>query len=373
MSREATVVLNATSIGSTLSGIGVYGVNLIKALARMGGSLRYEVFLGRDARHHFADTTFPPGMIVRWVGGAFSPDRGSTGHLLRWLFANGLALRGGGTLVFAASQIEAALVGLGGVVTVHDLIPLLFPDHHPRQRHFYRYVLGPALRSAAAVIVPSHSTKDLLERHYRLGEKIRVIPHGVPVPHRVPSASARPDEPIILCVGRAGHMKNADVLVAAHRLLAPALRARLVFLGAGAPNLAAPDPRVVFLGAVSEAEKLELLDRASVLVSPSLHEGFGFAPLEAMARGCPVIASSAGSLPEVCGDGARYVDPHDPAGMAAVIQEVLLDGRLREDMIERGLRRARVFSWESSAREHAKLFEEMLSLRALAALPAPGR
>jgi glycosyltransferase involved in cell wall biosynthesis len=371
---EPTVIINATSIGHSLGGIGVYGVNLIKALARAGGSFRYTVLVSRDAWPHFADTAFPSHMTVRRVGKAVSPDRGSTGHLFRWLYANRLALGGGSALVFGASQIEAPLVGPGGIVMVHDLIPLMFPAHHPRQRYFYRYLLGPALRAAAAVIAPSLTTKDLVERHYRLsGEKIRVIPHGVPVPTRRQPEAARTEPPLILCVGRAGPMKNTEALLAAHRLLAPGIGARLVFVGVEAPRGGALGAAVTFHGAVSETEKLELLDRASLLVSPSLYEGFGFPALEAMARGCPVIASTAGSLPEVCGDAARYVDPLDPARMAAALQEVLLDERLRADLIERGFRRARTFSWENSAREHVNLFEEVLAQRAHGLLPAPGR
>jgi glycosyltransferase involved in cell wall biosynthesis len=114
---------------------------------------------------------------------------------------------------------------------------------------------------------------------------------------------------------------------------------------------------------VTDAEKLDLLDRASVLVCPSLYEGFGFPPLEAMARGCPVVISSTGSLPEVGGDAARYVDPLDAPGMAAAIHEVLTDSSLRDRMIDRGYRRARTFSWEASARQHVSLFEEVLALR----------
>jgi glycosyltransferase involved in cell wall biosynthesis len=370
---EPTVVINATSIGRTLGGIGVYGANLIKTLARADDSLRYTVLLSRSARSHFTDTVFPPHMTVRWVGGAVSPDRGSLGHLLRWLYANQLALHSGGALVFGTSQIEAALVGLRKVVMVHDLIPLLFPAHHPRQRYFYRHLLGPALRAAAAVVVPSCTTKALLESHYHLHEeKVRVIPHGVPVPTRPRSASAGA-EPLVLCLGRAGPMKNVQTLVRAHRLLPPGIRARLVLVGAEAPRQRGAEGGAVFRGAVSEAEKLDLLDRASLLVCPSLYEGFGFPPLEAMARGCPVIASGVGSLPEVCGDAARYVDPLDPAGMAAAIENVLLDERVREGLIERGLRRVQAFSWEASAREHVKLFEEVLARPAHAPMLALGR
>src|SRR6185295_80697 len=227
-----SVIVNATSIGRVLGGIGVYGVLLIKALARMDGPLRFGVLLNEDARPHFADTAFPAGMKVRYVTPAVSPDRGSRGQLLRWLYATQVALRAGRRLVFGASQIEAPLLGPGGVVTVHDTIPLLFEKYHPRQRHFYRHVLGPALRGAAAVVTPSQATKSLLQEHYRLdAERIRVIPHGLSVnPSALPrpaAASAR--EPFILCIGRPNPIKNIGTLLAAHRLLRPHLRVSVVF------------------------------------------------------------------------------------------------------------------------------------------------
>jgi glycosyltransferase involved in cell wall biosynthesis len=81
-----------------------------------------------------------------------------------------------------------------------------------------------------------------------------------------------------------------------------------------------------------------------------------------MARGCPVVISRTGSLPEVGGDAARYVDPRDAAGMAAGIHEVLTDDRLRRGMVERGYQRVKAFSWEASARQHAGLFEDVLAL-----------
>jgi glycosyltransferase involved in cell wall biosynthesis len=364
---DHTVIVNATSIGRVLGGIGVYGVLLVKALARVETALRFRVFLNEDARPHFEDTSFPEHVRVHYAPAALSPDRGTRGHVLRWLYATQRALRAGRSLVFGTSQIEAPLVGAPGIVTVHDVIPLLFERYHPRQRHFYRHVLGPALHGATAVITPSRATKERLQERYALApERIHVIPHGVPVPFAARSEASRPREPFILCIGRPNPIKNIRTLLAAHRLLRPYLPLKVVFAGGEGPlpaGAAPGDPDVVFRGNVTDAEKLDLLDRASVLVCPSLYEGFGLPPLEAMARGCPVVISSTGSLPEVGGDAARYVDPLDAHGMAAAIHEVLTDPCLRERMIDRGYRRARTFSWEASARQHVALFEEVLALR----------
>jgi glycosyltransferase involved in cell wall biosynthesis len=364
---DHTVIVNATSIGRVLGGIGVYGVLLVKALGRVDTPLRFRVLLNEDARPHFAGFAFPDHVRVHYVPAALSPDRGTRGHVLRWLYATQRALRAGRSLVFGTSQIEAPLVGAPGIVTVHDVIPLLYERYHPRQRHFYRHVLGPALRGASAVITPSRATKERLQEHYGLdADRIRVIPHGPSVPVATRSTRPAPREPFILCIGRPNPIKNIRTLLAAHRLLRPYMRVKVVFAGGEVPlpaGAAAHDPDVVFLGNVTDAEKLDLLDRASVLVCPSLYEGFGFPPLEAMARGCPVVLSTTGSLPEVGGDAARYVDPRDPTGMAAVIHDVLADARQRERMVERGFRRARMFSWEASARQHVSLFEDVLALR----------
>jgi glycosyltransferase involved in cell wall biosynthesis len=368
-----TVVINATSIGRVLGGIGVYGVLLIKALARADMPLRFRVVLNEAARPHFADTAFPPSMSVRFLPAALSPDRGSRGHLLRWLHATQLALRSGRKLLFGTSQIEAPLLGAPGIVTVHDTIPLLFENLHPRQRHFYRHVLGPALRGAAAVITPSQATKSLLEQCYRLpGEKIRVIPHGASVPVRRREERASHRDPFILCIGRPNPIKNVGTLLAAHRLLRRHMRVSVVFVGGASPfPLAAGDEDVDFRGNVSDAEKLDLLDRASVLVCPSLYEGFGFPPLEAMARGCPIVISNTGSLPEVGGDAARYIDPRDAPALATALYEVLTDEDLRARMVESGYRRVRAFTWEGSARQHVGLFEEVLALRERRLAEAP--
>ena len=100
-----------------------------------------------------------------------------------------------------------------------------------------------------------------------------------------------------------------------------------------------------------------------MLILPSFYEGFGFPPLEAMASGCPVVVSRAGSLPEVCGEAALYVDPGDPRGMAEAMMAVLTDAPLRQRLIGRGRERAAQFRWRESALRHLQVFEEVLAAR----------
>ena len=367
------VVVNATSIGERPGGIGVYGINLVKALVRTDGDLGLSIVLNEAARPHFLDVHWPPHVEVRWVGDSLSPDRGSLGNLRRWLYANRLALQQH-AMVFATSQIEAALVGRPGVVMVHDVIPLRFPQWHPRQRFFFRHLLGPALRRAAAVVVPSGATRDRLLEHYGVtDERIRVIPHGTSVPLRVePQAVGR--DPLILSFGGASPVKNVQTLVHAFRRVEHLIPHRFVVIGdrrrTGRSSTTGSSSRIQFVGWVSQREKLELLDRAAVLVCPSFDEGFGFPALEAMARGCPVLSSRAGSLPELCADAAVYVAPQDAAGVAAALLALLSPGPQRSGMVEKGTRRAASFDWDASAAEHLSLFRDLLAARDLDRQPS---
>ena len=114
---------------------------------------------------------------------------------------------------------------------------------------------------------------------------------------------------------------------------------------------------VEVLGHVPRPRLVELLQRASALVFPSLYEGFGLPPLEAMACGCPVACSNAGSLPEVCADAACYFDPEDVAQIAKAVRDVLADP---DPWRVRGLERAAQFTWERAALAHEDVYRELL-------------
>ena len=116
--------------------------------------------------------------------------------------------------------------------------------------------------------------------------------------------------------------------------------------------------QVKCLGYVTDAELRALYSHAACFVYPSLYEGFGLPPLEAMMCGCPVVASRAASLPEVCGDAAVYCDPHDPADIARSIGEVMSSETLRAGMKFRGYQRAQEFTWERSARLLTRIVRE---------------
>ena len=193
-------------------------------------------------------------------------------------------------------------------------------------------------------------------------------------------------EPYILYTGRIVRMKNITGVLKAFARIQNQIPHRLVITGHGREQVVRefresklkeygiPDDRVLIRGHVSSAEMAALLTRADVLVFPSFYEGFGLPPLEAMAAGCPAIVSHAGSLPEICGDAACYVDPYDPEQIAAAIKRVVSDRAYRQELIAKGTERARRYSWKRSIWEHLRLVHEVrhLSGQEPGPVPVPG-
>ena len=161
--------------------------------------------------------------------------------------------------------------------------------------------------------------------------------------------------PFVLAVSSTSPNKNFRSVVRAVELLGD-VDFEVVIAGGANPRVfsrsetSLPDS-VKHVGYVSDGELRALYENATCFVFPSFYEGFGLPPLEAMARGCPTIASGAASMPEVCGDAALYCDPGDPADIAKQIQGVMENEDLRRDLSRKGLRRAERFSWDRCARE----------------------
>jgi glycosyltransferase involved in cell wall biosynthesis len=242
------------------------------------------------------------------------------------------------------------------VVTLYDVQHLDLPEMFPRaERAFRALAYHRSARSAARVIVSSAFVRDRAAE--RLGidpEHIRVIAFGIDHSTLTPGDERR--EPFLLYPARGWPHKNHERLFHAFALLRrvrPDLR--LVLTGGG--HSASPPRGVEIRGHVTPEELVSLYRRASALVFPSLYEGFGQPPLEAMACGCPVACSDAASLPEICGDAARYFDPKDTDQMVDAVLDVLADP---EPWRERGFARAAQFTWERTALATEDVYRELL-------------
>jgi glycosyltransferase involved in cell wall biosynthesis len=251
------------------------------------------------------------------------------------------------------------------VITIHDLTFLDRPDWYPRpvaayKRAMFRAAL--AKRPAAVVCVSEH-TRGRFAAHAPRFEPARthVIHPGIARP---PAADDHHEEkPYLLTVGAIEPRRNhLTLLEAFKRARAEGLDLRWVVVGRvryrGEPILDRLEatPGVEVRGWVEDAELERLYREARLLALPSHHEGFGFVPLEAMARGVPTVVATGSALDETAGDAALRVDPTDVAGWTTAIQRLNSDEPLRADLIRRGHERVAELTWDRAARAHVEVF-----------------
>jgi glycosyltransferase involved in cell wall biosynthesis len=341
----------------------VVGISLLTLTpGRMGGSEAYAraltAALARHGAHKYL-VAVPPaagdaaGGLLAVVGGA------KAGRPKPRVFVR--AALAGSTLAAASVVHYPLTVPLPPthrprVLTLHDVLHLDLPELVPRRvRTFRRVAYDAAARHADRVIVPSAFVRvRALERLGLDPGRVRVVHHGVD--HDVFCPDGGPREPFLLYPARPWPHKEHALLFAAFGLVRrdrPELE--LVLTGGGHESLQLP-PGVRSAGAVPVAELAELYRRASALVFPSRYEGFGSPVLEAMASGCPVAAASGTAVEEVAGDAAVLFAPRSAEAAAEGILRALAEA---EALSERGLARAREFSWERSARLHDEVYAEL--------------
>jgi glycosyltransferase involved in cell wall biosynthesis len=262
------------------------------------------------------------------------------------------------------------------VTTIHDVAFRRFPHLFPlKHRLLLNWLIPLSARHAAAVITVSESTKrDLVEFYQIPLEKIAVTPNAVdPVYQPMDRSQARRSAqrrlgvpiPYLLSVGVLQPRKNLPRLIRAYNRIAASIPQRLVLVGKEgwaneelreAVAEAPPGLEPYFTGYVADADLPTLYAGADLFVYPSLYEGFGLPPLEAMACGTPVLTSNTSSLPEVVGDAGVTVDPRDERAIASAIERILSDARLRERLAEAGIRRAAEFTWERTAQQTVEVY-----------------
>ena len=250
------------------------------------------------------------------------------------------------------------------VTTFHDLFVLTGEYSTEEFRARFAAQASDAARRSAAIIAVSAFTRNAVVSLLGVeASKVRVIHHGVRDLPYCPT----PREKVILNVGAIQRRKNIARLVEAFETLEPGWRLVLAgSFGYGSAGILArieQSPvrdRISVLGYVSPDELARWYSRAMIFAFPSLDEGFGMPVLEAMAAGTPVVTSARSALPEVAGDAAVLVDPEDAEALGAALR--LLAGKedLRRDLAQRGMARARLFTWEKAARQTWDVYRELL-------------
>lgn len=378
-------------------GIGTYIRNLIRALARIDTRNQYQLISTGRVMPELSN--LPPNFqIVVFPGGkAEKPGSGLAQIQYGW-FLRKLAV----DLVHMPLNAVPLLMPKPYVVTIHDMSTLLFASQLGFRHRLRRFYLRRGLVRADRVMAVSMATCRDVEAVLGIsGRRVRVIYNAPDPTFHAPAASGvqcienqefthaaevqrvldryRIHYPFLLYVGRTNPQKNIPRLVEAFAVLRgetqdhPIYRdLRLLIIGDEISRYPALRHAVIqsrvedsvrFLGFVPIETLRSFYQAAAAFVFPSLYEGFGLPPLEAMACGTPVVSSHVSSLPEVVGDAAEIVNPENVFDIARGMREVLLNQPLRSRLIFRGFEQARKFSWERTAQQVLETYEEVGSYK----------
>ncbi|MDW8321789.1 MAG: glycosyltransferase family 1 protein [Armatimonadota bacterium] len=317
---------------------------------------------------------------IRWVSASRPLRSGARRVLWEQVVLPHLLRRDGIQVFFSPAFILPVRWDGAGVVTVHDLNFEVSPETiHPVRRAYLRRITRWSVCRARKVIAISQSTAADIARLYgAASEKVAVIPYGLDAIFTLQNALAlqpvvrqryRLPERFLLFVGTLEPRKNLLRLLEAYALARQRERLPPLVL-IGAPGWQHEHIRtqarklgiegcIVFAGYIPREHLPGVYAAASALLYPSLYEGFGLPPLEAMGCGTPVLASNASAMPEVVGDGGLLVNPQEVQSIADGILRITRDERLREEIIERGLARAKRFCWEIAAQHTLQVLETL--------------
>jgi glycosyltransferase involved in cell wall biosynthesis len=353
------ILFDARVLGSPMHGIARYSLNLLKSLLTLNRGHDYSILISRlpvqewfnpDLKAHFIRTDIPlyslqeqvliPALLRKERFDCFH----SPTYAIPWVFSG------------------------RGIITIHDLIHLLFPqDYGWKHRLYYGLMVRHSVSRCHKVLTVSEQSKrDIIRLLKGNPQKVAVVPNGLEPQWapRVPDQDFMDryllKERFVLFVGNPRPHKNfLRVRTAFERLVREdAYPGKLVVVGIAPGNEPADLPgRILFFSSCNDAELASLYSAADLLAAPSLYEGFGLPVLEAMACGCPVLIGNRGALPEIAEEAGVAVDPYNIEAILEGFRKILFQPDLRRTLRERGLVQAARFSWEESARKVLNIYE----------------
>ena len=354
-------------------GVGTYIRNLIRHLARLDDQTEYVLLCGRED----CSLTDQLGKNFRTVQ-ENSPPYSVTEQLripLR-LYRERI------DLFHAPHYVLPLLTPCRSIVTIHDCVHFMFPQYLPnRLAHTYALAaFWAATRRSTRILTVSEASKRDILRFFKVPpEKVTVIPNAIDERFRIAPAEEeivrvreryQLSDRFVLYAGNVKPHKNLERLLDAFFILRRegVDDLKLLIIGAEISKYATLrravhrynlHKHVRFLGFVPNETLVVLYRLADAFVFPSLYEGFGLPPLEAMASGTPVLTSNVSSLPEVVGDAAILINPYDPRSIADGMRRLLTDATLRQDLKARGLARSHQFSWDRSVSRICEIYREV--------------
>jgi len=375
--------IDARGIYRELDGIGRFGVNILKELAHIDNSNEYIIYKNTQMRHLIVNK---PNFIEKVIDVPRFTIREQI-VLPRMLKKDKL------DVLYCLHNVLPIFYNGKSIVTIHDIMAIAFPWFYSAFPFVKRYIglyyfklfVKLSVKKANKVIVTSKHTRKEVMQYLNLSEdKVKICPEAADVIFRPIKddnllnnvlEKYKIHKPFILYAGNFKPYKNLRNLIRAYNLLNVARgfiprKGLPELVMAGGDKKYGPllkeftqkkglEEKINFIGYVNQDDLPVLMNGALLFVFPSIYEGFGLPPLEAMACGTPVITSNISSLPEVVDDSAVLVDPYDTKEIANAIERVLVDKELREKLISKGLERVKLFSWEKCARETLKVYEEV--------------
>jgi glycosyltransferase involved in cell wall biosynthesis len=382
------IIINAIPLLSTQTGIGNCIFNISQALLNMDKVNQYTFYYGYYSSR--LQSSQEPGNIdneVQFITLQRSksmlkkiPLLGEFSKNVIERYHNALSFKMKFDVYYEPNYIPSGIHAQALITTVHDLSFHHHPEWHPDDRvKYFKRTFYPRVLKSDIITTDSHFIKAEIVRELGISPgRVRVIYMGYdqsifkPYPKETVEAFRalhHLPERFILFVGSIEPRKNLERLLTAYLQLPEALKkeCKLVLSGfSGWKNTAIMDlihkakEHVIFLGYLTVHELALLYNAAEIFAYPSLYEGFGLPPIEAMACGTPVLVSNVASLPEVCGPAALYCDPLDVEHIAEQLQKLLSDKQLQRRLVEKGKHQIQTYTWNNTAAKLLELFNETM-------------
>jgi glycosyltransferase involved in cell wall biosynthesis len=347
-----------------MTGVGKFAYKTIKKIARMRADIKFIIVSDNKMKQMDLDT------VEQIIIGDYSIKKKALNKLYSPIWVNTFFKKEitkiSPDIIFYPNFVMPIINNskIKKLAVIHDVIHKSFPSSHSWIYNKYLdMVINNTLANADVITTPSNHSKNELMKYYNdiNQEKIKVTYHGIDKDN-YNRINLDFNFPYILLVGTHSPRKNLNVVHQAWKNLKQDFpKIKLVIVGKGKffSELAA-DNDVILTGYVSEDKLNALYDQAKVFCFPSLYEGFGMPILEAMSHGTPVISANNSSLPEVLGESGLLIKKNNKVEWENAIRKVISDKKLAKNLEQKGKKRAQEFSWENSAKEYIKIFENLL-------------
>lgn len=365
--------INGRFLVAKQTGVQRASYNLVRSLVALDRENEYFLFTGKSQIGNL-DWDYPN---VHLVVSSIKGGENLRNHWWEQLKLPRLAKQYKIDILHSPANMAPLFYNKPSIVHIHDLCFVVNPQWYSYLFHsVYNFVIPRLARKATRVITNSNNSRNDLLQFCNIGaEKVSLIYWAVdesftPDPEQISSDEVDiPSEGYILYVGSLEPRKNISTLIEAFEHLRaqyPDLKTKLILIGGESPLFA--DVRlkikkyqkdVIFKGFVNDIALREYYRRATVVAYPSLYEGFGLPPLEAMASGTAVVTSITSSIPEVVGDAALMVSPYDSHQLSEALSRVILDSGLRDYLSKAGLAQVKMFNWTRVARNVIAVYYEI--------------